>query len=140
MQEIVHGGATVIFVSHNLKAVTEICDRALFLDYGDVRAIGPAHEVADQYIRHVAKQAETGVKLLWGTANMFSNPRFMHGAATSCNADVFAYSAAQVKKARINISTTSPSITCEALSGGSTISPRPTAIMARARSGTAALR
>ena len=45
------------------------------------------------------KQAETGIKLLWGTANMFSHPRFMHGAATSCNADVFAFAAAQVKKA-----------------------------------------
>jgi xylose isomerase len=45
------------------------------------------------------EQERSGVKLLWGTANMFSNPRFMHGAATSCNADVFAYSAAQVKKA-----------------------------------------
>ena len=44
-------------------------------------------------------QARTGIKLLWGTANLFSNPRFMHGASTSCNADVFAYSAAQVKKA-----------------------------------------
>jgi len=45
------------------------------------------------------KQGETGVGLLWGTANLFSNPRFMHGAATSCNADVFAYAGAQVKKA-----------------------------------------
>ena len=45
------------------------------------------------------EQQRTGVKLLWGTANMFSNPRFMHGAATSCNADVFAYAASQVKKA-----------------------------------------
>lgn len=44
-------------------------------------------------------QEATGVKLLWGTANLFSNPRFMHGAATSPNADVFAYAAAQVKKA-----------------------------------------
>ena len=41
----------------------------------------------------------TGIKLLWGTSNMFSHPRFMHGAATSCSADVFAYSAAQTKKA-----------------------------------------
>jgi xylose isomerase len=40
----------------------------------------------------------SNVKLLWNTANLFSNPRFVHGAATSCNADVFAYSAAQVKK------------------------------------------
>ncbi|RRJ63539.1 xylose isomerase [Paenibacillus oralis] len=40
----------------------------------------------------------SGVKLLWNTANMFSNPRFVHGAATTSNADVFAYAAAQVKK------------------------------------------
>lgn len=40
----------------------------------------------------------TGVKLLWNTANMFSNPRYVHGAATTSNADVFAYAAAQVKK------------------------------------------
>jgi len=45
------------------------------------------------------EQERTGIKLLWGTANMFSNPRFMHGASTSCNADTFAYAAAQVKKA-----------------------------------------
>jgi xylose isomerase len=45
------------------------------------------------------EQDRSGVKLLWGTANMFSNPRFMHGAATTCNVEVFAYAAAQVKKA-----------------------------------------
>jgi xylose isomerase len=45
------------------------------------------------------EQARSGVKLLWGTANLFGNPRFVHGAATSCNADVFAYAAAQVAKA-----------------------------------------
>jgi xylose isomerase len=44
------------------------------------------------------EQQRTGIKLLWGTANMFSHPRYMHGAATTCNADVFAYAACQVKK------------------------------------------
>jgi xylose isomerase len=44
------------------------------------------------------EQERTGIKLLWGTANLFSNPRFVHGAATSCNADAFAYAGAQVKK------------------------------------------
>jgi len=39
------------------------------------------------------------VKLLWGTTNAFGHPRFAHGAATSCHADVFAYEASQVKKA-----------------------------------------
>jgi xylose isomerase len=46
-----------------------------------------------------AEQKRTGIKLLWGTACLFAHPRYAHGAATSCNADVFAYAAAQVKKA-----------------------------------------
>jgi len=46
-----------------------------------------------------AEQDRTGVKLLWGTACLFTHPRYMHGAATSCNADVFAFAAAQVAKA-----------------------------------------
>ena len=45
------------------------------------------------------EQKRTGVKLLWGTANAFSHPRYTHGASTSCNADVFAFAASQVKKA-----------------------------------------
>src|ERR1039458_8676108 len=45
------------------------------------------------------EQKRTGIKLLWGTANLFTHPRFVHGAATSCNADAFAFAAAQVKKA-----------------------------------------
>ena len=44
------------------------------------------------------KMDETGKKLLWNTTNTFSNPRFVHGAATSSVADVFAITAAQVKK------------------------------------------
>lgn len=40
-----------------------------------------------------------GIKLLWGTANCFAAPKYMHGASTSCCADSFAYAAAQVKKA-----------------------------------------
>ena len=44
------------------------------------------------------EQSRTGIQLLWGTANMFSHPRYMHGAATSCNADVYAYAASAVKK------------------------------------------
>ena len=43
------------------------------------------------------KQAQTGVKLLWGTANLFSNRRYMAGAATNPDPDVFAFAAATVK-------------------------------------------
>ncbi len=50
--------------------------------------------VADIFAR---KQEETGVKLLWGTANLFSHRRYMAGAATNPDPDVFAYAAATVK-------------------------------------------
>ena len=45
------------------------------------------------------RQAETGVKLLWGTANVFTNPRFMNGAATNPDFSVVAHAGAQVKAA-----------------------------------------
>lgn len=51
-------------------------------------------EIVDIFAR---KQAETGVKLLWGTANLFSHKRFMSGASTNPDPDVFAYSAATIK-------------------------------------------
>jgi xylose isomerase len=58
------------------------------------------NKIFDTVVKKLAaKQNETGIKLLWGTANLFSHPRFVHGASTSCNADVFAYAGAQVKKA-----------------------------------------
>ncbi|MBG9588443.1 xylose isomerase [Cytobacillus firmus] len=47
-------------------------------------------------IKEYMKSSKT--KLLWNTANMFSHPRWLHGAATAPNADVFAYAAAKVKK------------------------------------------
>lgn len=45
------------------------------------------------------KQKESGVKLLWGTANCFSNPRYMNGASTNPDFDIVAYAGAQVKNA-----------------------------------------
>lgn len=54
----------------------------------------------DALVAHAKKlQKATGVKLLWGTANLFSHPRYMCGASTNPDAQVFAYAAAQVKKA-----------------------------------------
>jgi xylose isomerase len=47
--------------------------------------------------RAAKKMAETGVRLLWGTANLFSNPRYAAGAATNPDPDVFAHAAAQVR-------------------------------------------
>jgi xylose isomerase len=48
--------------------------------------------------QHIAaKMAATGIKLLWGTANLFSHPRYAAGAATNPDPEVFAYAAAQVR-------------------------------------------
>ena len=54
----------------------------------------------DQIVKLARKlQRDTGVKLLWGTSNCFSHPRFTHGAGTNPDAHVFAYAASQIKKA-----------------------------------------
>ncbi|MCR5485377.1 MAG: xylose isomerase [Clostridiales bacterium] len=45
------------------------------------------------------KMKENGKKLLWGTANLFSNPRYMNGAGSTNSADVYCFAAAQIKKA-----------------------------------------
>lgn len=64
------------------------------------KTLAESNRNLDVVVKALAEaQQRTGIKLLWGTANLFSNPRFMHGAATTCNADVFAYAGAQVKKA-----------------------------------------
>ena len=53
-------------------------------------------EISDHILE---KMKETGIKCLWGTANMFSNPRFMNGAGSTNSADVYCFAAAQIKKA-----------------------------------------
>src|SRR5688500_16679502 len=70
----------------------------------DVAPEGRTLKESNKFLEEVTRvlkeeQQRTGVKLLWGTACLFVHPRYMHGASTSCNADVFAYAAAQVKKA-----------------------------------------
>lgn len=58
------------------------------------------HKNLDEIVDLIESEMErTGIKVLWGTSNMFTHPRFVHGGATSCNPDVFAYAAAQIKKA-----------------------------------------
>ncbi|AZV77117.1 xylose isomerase [Parasedimentitalea marina] len=52
------------------------------------------NEIVDYFAE---KQAQTGVKLLWGTANLFSNAKYMSGASTNPDPDVFAFSAATIK-------------------------------------------
>ena len=69
-RDVVPEGANLAEFGRNIEAITEV---------------------------FAAKMKKTGIKLLWGTANLFSHPRYMSGAATNPDPDVFAYAAAQVK-------------------------------------------
>ncbi|HEY6816853.1 MAG TPA: xylose isomerase [Croceibacterium sp.] len=75
-----------------------------FYCFHDVDVMGEAHSVAEhranlaEAVDHLeALQGESGRKLLWGTANLFSHPRFAGGASTSPDPEVFAFSAMQVR-------------------------------------------
>jgi len=72
-------------------------DVDLVPEQGDIK---DTNKLLDEIADHIAeKQKESGRKVLWGTANMFSNPRFMNGAGSSNSADVYCFAAAQIKKA-----------------------------------------
>ena len=72
-------------------------DRDIAPELNDLAASNAAIDTVVEKLK--AKQEETGVKLLWGTACLFQHPRYSQGAATSPDARVYAYAAAQVKKA-----------------------------------------
>lgn len=72
-------------------------DRDIAPELNNLAASNAALEKVVAYLKQ--KQAETGKKLLWGTACLFTHPRYAQGGATTPNADVFAYGAAQVKAA-----------------------------------------
>jgi len=70
----------------------------------DIAPEGKTYEETIANLDKVIDEAEklqkaTGIKLLWGTANLFSHPRYMNGASTNPDPEVFAHAAAQVKKA-----------------------------------------
>lgn len=73
-------------------------DRDLSPEYGSLAETNEKLDRVTDYIAEKMKVDPTK-KLLWGTAKCFDHPRYMHGAGTSPSADVFAYSAAQIKKA-----------------------------------------
>lgn len=65
----------------------------------ELESLSASNKALDRVVDELEKlQGETGRKLLWGTACLFSHPRYAMGAGTSPYVDVFAYSAAQVKK------------------------------------------
>ncbi len=102
------GSNSVVNAQHRVRVAFEFIEKlgAPFYCFHD-RDVAPEGKDLRETNRNLdavvdvlkEEQQRTGIKLLWGTANLFSNPRYVHGASTSCNADVFAFAAAQVKKA-----------------------------------------
>jgi xylose isomerase len=89
--------ADIMFEALELLGVDYFCFHDL-----DIAPEGTSLKEFNANVTAIAKVLETkmarsGKKLLWGTANMFTNRRFMAGAATNPDPDVFAYCAAQVK-------------------------------------------
>ena len=73
------------------------------LQFHDIDLAPDAEEIGqyEKNLKHMValakeRQQATGMKLLWGTANLFSHPRYAAGAATNPDPEVFAYAAAQV--------------------------------------------
>ncbi|MGN8982373.1 xylose isomerase [Enterococcus villorum] len=101
-------GKTPMETARNrVEAFFEICEKlgAEYFCFHDVD-IAPEGESLAEFFANLdeitdlikEKMDQTGVKLLWNTANMFSNARFVNGAASTNNAEVYAIAAAQVKK------------------------------------------
>lgn len=60
ISEVTRQGRTVIFVSHNMAAIRDICPTAVWLEQGQVEAVGPSADVIDQYLRTVNQPVGTG--------------------------------------------------------------------------------
>ena len=73
-------------------------DRDLSPEFGTLSETNEKFDEIVDYLEQKMKE-NPSKKLLWGTAKCFDHPRYMHGAGTSPSADVFAYAAAQIKKA-----------------------------------------
>lgn len=103
------GGKTAIEIyEHKVYAAFELMEKLgmQYFCFHD-RDIAPegatlkeTNENLDRIVPIIKSEIKrTGIKLLWGTANCFNHPRYMCGAGTASSADVFAYAAAQIKKA-----------------------------------------
>jgi xylose isomerase len=102
------GGQTNMQIAYRkVDACFELMDK-LAVDYfcfhdRDIAPEGATLAESNANLAEIAeyiakKQAETGKKCLWGTSNLFNNPRFMHGAGTAPNVDAFVFAAGQIKQ------------------------------------------
>jgi lipopolysaccharide transport system ATP-binding protein len=63
MQDVSRGGRTVLFVSHNMGAVTSLCRKGIWLDKGRVARVGQAREIVDQYLTNDSESQKTTIEI-----------------------------------------------------------------------------
>jgi xylose isomerase len=104
----IHGTDAINCAQHKMDAAFEFITKlgAPYYCFHDFDLIEEGDSIAESERRLQAivdyaksKQKESGVKLLWGTANLFSHPRYMNGASTNPDFQVLTYAATQVKNA-----------------------------------------
>jgi xylose isomerase len=97
---------TQAMADQKLEAAFDFISRlgVRYFTFHDVDAMASANSVREheKHLRSIEagiarKMSDTGIRLLWGTANLFSHPRYASGAATSPDPQVFAWAAAQVR-------------------------------------------
>ncbi len=102
------GGTPLELAEHKLSVAFELFEKldAPFFTFHDrdLAPEGPSVAETQSNLEHMIESAQaemtrTGVKLLWGTANLFGHPRYAAGAATNPDPEIFAFAAAQVKSA-----------------------------------------
>jgi xylose isomerase len=102
------GGTPLELAEHKLSVAFELFEKlgAPFFTFHDrdIAPEGPSVAETQSNLEHMIESAQaemtrTGVRLLWGTANLFGHPRYAAGAATNPDPEIFAFAAAQVKSA-----------------------------------------
>ena len=56
MMEMIKGGTTVLYVSHSIQSIIDLCDRVIWLEHGEIQKIGPAKKICKEYIDYQSSQ------------------------------------------------------------------------------------
>ncbi len=90
MQEVGQGGRTIIFVSHNLDAIRQLCPRALWFEHGALQSDGPVREVSQQYLTSLNTRRDDGTFRFTNEARGISVERVVLRNADGEEAHTFA--------------------------------------------------
>ncbi len=89
LHELQHAGATILFVTHDMHAVTSMCNRALWLDRGRVRLIGSPDEIVKHYLAWAYSQQDRELKIEKAVSTGPTSLRYGNGKATLMETELF---------------------------------------------------